>query len=310
MVSHFLFEHDIFQSSQTYFSSYGAAHEPVLAVDFGKYRGVFSITRFCEEYRVEPKSHDGRLVQMAIRSLRFVDQVRNGDAVPSELIDGSPSWDVPEKFRRLAARRLGLAIITWFQKEQVAKMGRAAMIEAAGSVQPVDLRAALVALACALDEDPGNLEWTCRKLGLWTVDISYTELQRQKARTIKRLLRDVLEMAPRSMDRQARAELSRVKQLVPEAMLVFQRTFDDLEYSFTHPVDSLKNFDATSRTVRDVRDEVRALLRIWEPAIAALVKGSEKASGRARAVGAFYRFLAARLVTGKSIVKLRPPRRS
>ena len=53
------------------------------------------------------------LLDVVEKGLRFVHEIRPGDSIPSELLDGTASWRVEERHRRRARGRLMAQLIAW-----------------------------------------------------------------------------------------------------------------------------------------------------------------------------------------------------
>lgn len=69
-----------------------AGRATVLKMAFGDLRGSLPLDRLAASFALPPHDPDRALLQMLPAALRFRREVRAGDPVPSEILDGRPSW--------------------------------------------------------------------------------------------------------------------------------------------------------------------------------------------------------------------------
>lgn len=64
----------------------------LLKMDFGDLKGSLPLERLARSLDPAPDSHDHALLALVPEALRYTRQIRADDPLPSELIDGRPSW--------------------------------------------------------------------------------------------------------------------------------------------------------------------------------------------------------------------------
>lgn len=69
-----------------------ASRAAMLKMDFGDLKGSLPLDRLATSFALAPHDPDRALLQMLPAALRFRREIRAGDPVPSEILDGSPSW--------------------------------------------------------------------------------------------------------------------------------------------------------------------------------------------------------------------------
>lgn len=69
-----------------------AGRATLLKMDFGDLKGSLPLERLAASLDLAPQDPDHALLRMVPAALRFRRDIRAGDPVPSEILDGSPSW--------------------------------------------------------------------------------------------------------------------------------------------------------------------------------------------------------------------------
>jgi len=97
--THFIFEHKIFSVPGARFALTGPDRIPALRVDVGEHEASIPLDSLCQEFKIDPNSQDGELLEQVRDGLRYVRDIRPGDTIPRELLDGSASWSVDEEHK-------------------------------------------------------------------------------------------------------------------------------------------------------------------------------------------------------------------
>ena len=79
---------------------------PSMVVQLESQEAVLPLRSVAREFRIDPKSADGQMLELIEQALDFVVAVRLGDKLPSELNGGEASWEPNEQDRRIAASRV------------------------------------------------------------------------------------------------------------------------------------------------------------------------------------------------------------
>src|SRR4051794_4024787 len=109
--THFDFEHKIFRVEKSYFALASDTHEAVFFVTLGDLNASLRLSAVRREFQIPPESSDGQLLALIEKSLRFVREIRHGDTIPRELLDGSASWTVSERHRVHARTRIAAHVL-------------------------------------------------------------------------------------------------------------------------------------------------------------------------------------------------------
>lgn len=79
---------------------------PSMVVQLSNQEAVLPLKSVGREFRIEPDSADGHMLELIEQALDFVVALRIGDKLPSELNGGNASWDANEQDRKIAASRV------------------------------------------------------------------------------------------------------------------------------------------------------------------------------------------------------------
>lgn len=118
--THFAFRHGVFNVKGGYFAFMRPTEEVGFYFPLGEMFGVTPIERIRNEFRLDPESDDAKLLLTVAQGLRHVREIRPGDSIPREILDGTASWSVEDKHHVLASNRLDLQVWSWIKgREQV-----------------------------------------------------------------------------------------------------------------------------------------------------------------------------------------------
>jgi hypothetical protein len=79
---------------------------PSMVVQLDSQEAVLPLQSVAREFRVDPTSADGQMLNLIEQALEFVVSLKLGDKLPSELNGGAASWEPTEQDRRVAASRV------------------------------------------------------------------------------------------------------------------------------------------------------------------------------------------------------------
>ena len=108
--THFNFQHKIFAVTGVRFAFSRSDHEPVLLMNVGEHEAAVTFESLRQEFSIEPESSDGLLLEQVRSGLKFVKDIRPGDTIPQELLDGSASWSIDESHKLLALNKIKVRV--------------------------------------------------------------------------------------------------------------------------------------------------------------------------------------------------------
>lgn len=274
---------------------------PSLVMPLGRSTAVLPLRSLQAELGIDGASADGRMLARIARSLDFVADLRLGDLLPVEVLDGTASWQPSPLHRQLAASRLKLRLVSqlgedmavdWVKAEPqvvltaAAKPGmrlglQAACIEVAARLGLPD-----AAAAARLAEDAAH-------------ELSFVEaLQDWLLRRVLRLTDRLRRLEAGLAQNLSGLELlSRVTRLTRIALGRINARFADVDGQTEVVLDALRTLEAWRTLIRQHRDWLYCSLRGWKPILAAWDLATLYWSdGTWALLGRTYRFLAPRFM--------------
>jgi hypothetical protein len=82
----------------------------VFRIDLGEAKTSVDLSHVAALFEVPARSRDARLLTLVPTALRYCRAVKAGQALPSEAVDGRPSWDPKPHLVVRAVRRIGAAV--------------------------------------------------------------------------------------------------------------------------------------------------------------------------------------------------------
>jgi hypothetical protein len=298
--THFQFEHKVFAVEGARFAL-SAEREPMFYVTLGKLDAALRLPLLCSEFGIAPESPDGRLLAVVAEGLRYVKEIRPGDSVPRELLDGSASWSVEEWHLVRARQRLVVQLAAH-------RGGRdAARLDDAGLTQLADDPETKRRFAAGLDDIADRLQLAGgraaveARLELIAREFAYIEALRERFDLVRGIL-DKTEQVVRAFrgDRGMVQDVSRIRTLLLKPLGQIAARFDELYADTGEIAGVLRMLDAHVTLIRQVRDELHARLLPWDPVVAQwqmLVPSRSPATEAA--VRQLYQFAAQHFAQGK-----------
>jgi hypothetical protein len=100
---------------------------PVVAFQMGDQKVILPLSEIKREFRLAEYTADAVMLNTIARSLRFVNVLRSGDRIPSEILTGNVS-SVPEPEHHAAAlRRITAELVGWNLAQDVPRSEPAQM---------------------------------------------------------------------------------------------------------------------------------------------------------------------------------------
>jgi hypothetical protein len=293
--THFVFQHRVFQLPDARFELSGRDRHPVMRVRLGDIDAVIPIDDVSSEFGISPDSPDGKLLVTVSNSLKFVKDIRPGDSIPSELLDGTASWRVEDHHRELAKNRLMVQVATWLTGDEsvVLDMTELRRMSTDATMQQ-KVRDGISKIAESLGLGAGRRDEVLDMIDRFARELCYIEALRDRynsARGIAGKLNRVGKLYKE--DKHFYEEINRAAILMRPAMQGFTSLFEQVDAQTGEIMAVLKSYDAMVKYVREIRDELHQRLMIWEKAIKMWNINTEKRNDRIRdAVRETYHFVA------------------
>ncbi len=267
--THFLFDHKVFTLENCRFLVSKATDEPVMRFALGKNDAEVVLDKLCNEFAIDPKSFDGQLLDMVKKGLKYVPEIRPGDTIPNELIDGTASWRVDEKHFMIAKGRLTVQLVTWLtggetvisSPEQLAQI-----VDDPATKGRVQEAFKMIANKLALSGD-GEVE-VGKRIENLAKELSYVEALRERSQGLERL-RTGLEAAARiyKNERTLKDEIVRMQTLSLPPLKDMEARFAQVDAQTGEILSMLNKYTQNIAYIREMRDDLHTYLMQWDEVI-------------------------------------------
>lgn len=306
--THFDFQARVFQAPGAHFELTGHPKKPMFAVDMGAGQGFISLKHLRLTFFIEPGSHDDRLIDRAEAGLHYVPDIRPGDEIPNEILDGTASWTVARKHKQIARDRLQVQLLSWMSGKPIVYASQDDLKKImADDANKKSLKGAFTKAAVALGIDPSESEKVLDRIETMAREICYIEALRDRAGELRKIQANIEALIKvYSSDPRVSADLGRVKLLMVKAVAETADIFNNIDAETADVLSALMAIDDIIRSVRRARDDVHFIMMAWDPVLAKWQNlAMVRSQGVDKALSMTYQFLAKRFATGRSIMKSR-----
>ncbi|MCA0200539.1 MAG: hypothetical protein LCH56_06820 [Proteobacteria bacterium] len=303
--THFDFQAKVFQAPGACFVLKGKDKAPMFAVEMGAGLGYITLKDLRKTFHIAEGSHDDKLIERAAAGLRHVPDIRPGDEIPNEILNGTASWTVARKHKQIARDRIQVQLLSWMSGKPIVYTTQGELKEIVGKDENKKaLKDAFGKAAAALGFAAGEAEKVLDLIETLAREICYVEALRERSLELKKIQRNVEGLTKVYNDIRGSADVSRVKLLMVRGLNESENILNNVDAETADIMNALMSLDYVIKAVRDARDSLHFLLMEWDPVIAkwenlTLVRCQEVD----RALLATYKFLASRFDTGKSLMR-------
>ncbi len=296
------FEHPLFSRlGEVVFRPAEADGAPSLLMPLGRTTAALPLRSLQAELGIDSASSDGRMLALVARALDFVADLRLGDPLPVEVLDGAASWQPSALHQQLAASRLKLQLISQLGMDNSVDWGkaepRAVLAAAAEPGMRLRLQAAYIEVTARLGFSDAAV--VARLVEDAAHELGFVEALRDRLlRRVLRLMERVRHLATGLAQNLAGLELlSRVTRLTSIAIGKINARFAELDGQTEIVLDTLRSLETRRVLIRQHRDWLYCSLRGWEPILAAWEAAAfDWSDGTWPLLGRTYRFLAPRFM--------------
>jgi len=273
---------------------------PVMIFPMGGGTAAVPLRSLQHEFGIEPGSADGRTLALVAHALDFVAEVRPGDALPLEVLDGGASWQPGAVHQRIAEARLRLQLVSAFSRVEapswVAADPRAVL--AAAAEPGLDTRLATASIEAAAALGVPDAAAVSHLMAAAAHELGFVEALRDRLlRRVGLMLARVEGLGAPGHTAGALELLSRVRRLAGIALDRIRARFTELGAQTDRVMDVLRDLDGCRQVVRLHRDWLYSSLRAWEGLLTAWETGGGAWSQDTWALlRRTYRFLAPRFM--------------
>ncbi len=264
--THFAFENTVFSVKDAYFSLSPVSGDPVYNVPLGDVRATLPIDTVAGSFHIKQPSADADLLQVVKRSLKFVKEIRPGDSIPSEILDGSASWKVEPHHREIAHARVTVQLVSWMSGKPMESVD-AAELESIATLPETKkkVQEAFEVMAEKLGLGRERKQEVVAKIEELARELSYIEALRERAGKIQKLYAgfSVL-LSVYKRERSILEDVSRVRILMKKPVGDIVSLFEQIDANTGEILNTMKKFPVQIKYIRDMRDDLHQRFMRWD----------------------------------------------
>lgn len=280
-----------------YFRLTETRDEAVLVMPVGGVEYALRFSGIRIERSLAETDPDSLMLDKIAEGLKYVQALRIGDPLPSELTSGKASWKVAQNHHKIAHDRLFAQLVTWLSgEEQIITEPQ----ELERMMEDPDVKAKVNA---AFDNAIKQLglksdqrDEVVKLVDELSIEIAYIEALRDRFRDVVDVVRKLAEVRKAyAGDRAMTTTTLSTLRLAKLAVQKYHDTFELVDAQTGEIIAVLKNFESQIDFLRTTRNELYTRLKAWEEHIAEWrhVEG-RRATGMEKRVEGTYQFLAQR----------------
>lgn len=261
--THFVFENKVFQVEGCFFSLTEGTREVIFNIPIGELTGSIRLTSLCSEFGIQKGSNDDRLLDLVKRGIPYVRQIRPNDVIPSEVLDGSASWQIDPQHAALAMSRLSLRLVNWLTGSDLDTMDTS-MVLSIGEDKEMAER-----VNQGLEKAAGLIkkkkEEVIVRFENLAKELAYVEALRDYYLGIYQLFGRLKRFQQiYSDDQNFVQEIERMRQLMKPPVEKIRSTFDRIDLETMEVLPLIKSYEAKVGMIRSVRDDLHLETTIWQ----------------------------------------------
>jgi hypothetical protein len=248
------------------------------------------------EFGIADDSNDAQLIELAEKGLRYVTDIRPGDSVPCEILDGSASWKVEEQHLMRARAKLLTQVAGWIDSgaTDISVLEGLLADGADALTAKEEIQNAFSSIAESLGIGKGRKQEVIDRVETFARELSYIEALRDHMASVQSIQAKVGDLAQTFRRDQAFSEsLVRVSNLLKRPIAEFVEMFMQIDAQAGELLALLRNAEQQTDYIRKTRDDIHQQLMLWNEMLE-LWKGQPVRYGDPpeKPVRALYRFLA------------------
>lgn len=300
--THFDFEHKVFSISGAFFAVDSTSKQPVLNITLGDLKASLPFRTLQESFDIKEGSNDAKLLETVEKGLAYVKQIRPGEKIPGELLDGSASWSVEPQHLMIAKGRITVQLVSWVTGSEMIVVDLDELEQVVEDPQTkTRLKNAYAQIAEKLGIIDNAEQYINDRIDDLAQELSYIEALRDRFKHIRAISDNLTRIGQiyRS-DRLLVSEISRMQGMIKKPLRRYDAIFEQADAQTGEIVGALKAFDTTVTFIRKIRDDLRSQLMEWEELLQAWDGVPvERSMAIEQLQKATYRFLASRYLETK-----------
>lgn len=261
-----------------------------------------ALSSLCQTFGIAPDSDDAKLLRLVEKGLKYVKEIRPGDSIPNEVLDGSASWKIDSQHHDIARSRLIVQLVAWLTGSQT---GLADASEALILIEQPEIKekinTAFEEAAVKLGFGKEGKQKITDMIDQLAREMAYIEALREKVGGYLGIEKKLKMMAYNFRgDRSIAESIMRIQTLTGPPLSALRQRFTMVDGQTTEIIAALKKLTLTIEFVRTTRDHLREAVLLWEDMAEAWSDASlERGEQSEQLIGKTYRFAATHFAVGQ-----------
>lgn len=240
---------------------------PSLKVKIGDLEASLPLPTVTASFEIS--GHDKDLLKLVAKGLKFAKEIRPGDSIPSEVLDGSASWAIDERHTEIARKRLTVQLVSWFKGRQTEIKDSDHLLRLADDPDVKErVNDAFRKAAESLGLPPTDRDGVLKRIEILVRELAYIEALRERFQHVRLIMVKLAEMSQiYKQERAIMEELVRVQTLMRNPDGELQNDFGLVDAHTCEIVNMLKKIDMQLAFIRSNRDDLHYKLMKWDDLI-------------------------------------------
>ena len=263
--THFGFEHKVFDVPGAVFKMDRSDGSVALHLTLGGVNASIDMHQLAKTFNISSDTADGNMLKMVEKGLRFVREIRPGNSIPNELLDGSASWAIEPRHYERARSKIIVQLVNWMTDGNSAIDASADVLKLIESPEVKGkINDAFGAAARQLGMKEIDKELVIAMISHLANELAYIEALRDKVAGYMVIRKKVKELAAvYRNDRRIAETIDRVAALVTNPFNKLREQFQLVDAQTAEIMSSLRQLTATVTFLRGVRDGLREFVLLW-----------------------------------------------
>jgi len=299
----FDFKHSAFNLKTCVFRLDAQSGQAMMVVSLDSLNASIPVSKLKQSFGIDEGSHDDKLIGLMAKALKYVKEIRPGDSIPSEVIDGKASWLIDPKYLAFARAKVTMQLVHWMQGQSFEAQDTSTLLARADDPETKKrVQQAFGAIAEKLGyshdrrgEVVDLVENLCREL-------SYIEALRDRlSGAARRLLSNLKSLqGAYARENSVADSIHRVQSILARPIKEFGAVFEEIDAGLGEILPTLQLFPQRVQYIREKRDKLREKYLVWEEILAMWDNVPlEFCAESSYAIQETYRFAASRFPQGQ-----------
>lgn len=262
----FHFEHKVFDVPGAAFKMDRINGTVALHLTLGGVNASIDMHQITKTFSIADDTPDGRMLKLVEKGLRFVREIRPGDSIPNELLDGTASWTIEPRHYERARSKILVQLVSWMTEGNSAIDASVDVLKLIESPEVKSkINDAFGAAARTLGMKEIDKELVTAMISHLANELAYIEALRDKVAGYLVIRKKLKELAAvYRNDRRIAETIERVSALVTSPFTKLREQFQLVDAQTAEIMSSLRQLTATVQFLRGVRDGLREFVLLWD----------------------------------------------